>query len=197
MSFIINRSMVLLSTIALLSACGGGGSTKTSGVSSSAYDGTWKPSPVCEQEKYTNPEDGQVINSSTKASLVIKGSSATLDVTEYANSLDCTGANEVYKADIALTYGDDVPNASSVCSNTKKVDAKVTSMTVNGVKLTAEALAALLAADGVPALNSYGLLCTSPDGRRLYFGQNIGNLIGNSESTRPININDEKYLEKQ
>lgn len=193
MIFEINRSLALLSIVALLSACGGGSEDTTSNV----YDGAWKPSPICKSSTYTDPVTKEVINESTKASLVIKGASATYDITEYPNSLDCTGASEHIKIDSSLAYGAFVADASSVCSNTRKIDTAITSMTIKGVTLSAEALATFLADDDTPRSVSYGLICTSPDGTKLYFGDDGGNKPGNSDATRPIFIDSTSYLEKQ
>ena len=190
----VNRSLVLLSLPVLLSACGGGGSSKSSNIST--YDGVWSPSPMCSDDTSTDRATGVVTLGSSKTSIIITGATAKLSVIEYSASADCTGVNKDYQADIALTYGDDMPTASSICDNTKKVDSKIISMTLNGVDLSAEEIKTGLEEDKIPSLQEYGLMCTSSDGSRLYFGMREEGL-GETDDTIPTEIRSDIFLEKQ
>ena len=193
MSLKINRSLVLLSLSVFLSACGGGSSKSPN---TGIYDGVWSTSPTCKDESYTDIATDVVTQKSVKVSIVITGATAKLSAIEYLESVDCTGVKENYQADIALTYGDDVPTASSICSNTKKVDSKIILMTLDDVELSAEEIETGLENDEIPALQPYGLMCTSPDGSRLYLGHRESGL-GETNETRPIAIRSDIFLGKQ
>jgi len=198
MSFKVNKGLVLLSLVMLLSACGGGSSSGRG--SGAAFDGVWKNSPACESEVNIDPVTNEVDKSSMEASATIMGSTLTLNVTEYSATDDCTGNHDDFVTESTLTYGKDVPNAApaaSICSNTKEVDVAIKSAKVNGVALTDKQLAAAIASDDIPGLDHYGLICSSPDGFKLYFGDDEGGTkLGKTKQTRPTLIDASNFLVK-
>lgn len=188
---------ICMVSITLLSACGGGGTDFTRGAFST-FNGTWAQ--ACDGDITTNPFDSnQVVSQSSEAILTIAGISATLDVTEYLESENCsTGVNENFIVEINLLYGDEVPDAASVCSNTTEVDAVITSVTSNDVTLTGDQLTAALTSGSVPSLiNGFDLICSSSDSTLLYFGANDTIDSGTSEATRPTIIDDSFFLTRQ
>jgi len=191
------KQLSLTSSIAFLTACGGGGGGGSGDASSvSDYDGVWRPPIACEDDSYVL--GNETFLESSEGTITINGSTAILDVTEYSASSDCTGINDKYSSNITLDYGDDAPTASSVCSNAREIDVTINSFTVNGIEISGSELTNAIANDQVPSLDSFGLICTSDDGARLYGGDDEnGTKLGDSEATRPTQIDDTFYFVSQ
>lgn len=193
------KYFIYLFSITLLSACGGGGDSDfTGGTEVETFDGTWGNSPVCQDDSFTSPFSNEVTLESSEFTLIISGASAIVEGVNYTESSDCTGPSDSISTAMTLTYGDTVPTASSICSNTQEVDAIIDSVTVNGTTLTETQLSIAMANDTVPSLDSFGLLCTSGDLTMLFGGDDEGGTrLGDTEATRPVLIEEEGFLVRQ
>ena len=190
------QNLSLLSLIPILTACGGGGSD--SDVVTSAFEGTWSNETGCEVDSVTF--DGvTTIYGSYKDILTITGDSAVFDFYEYETN-NCSGESVNGKGTMNLTFGDTVDDASSICSNAQEVNAELVSIELEGTVYSGELLESFIEEnDGdTPSLASFGLLCTSDDGKRIYAGDTDDESnSGQTEETRPTTIDDEFYLVKQ
>lgn len=192
------RNTIYIAFATTLTACGGGSSDFTRGAEST-FNGDW--SQACDGDTVTNPFDNtQVISQSNEAILTISGNSATLDVTEYSESDNCTtGDTENFIVELTLVYGDGVPDAASICSNTIEIDTVINSATSNGIILIGDDLIDAVNAGIVPSLTAFDLICSNSDGTGtfLYFGNDDAAGSGTSDATRPEIIDDTFFLTRQ
>jgi len=178
MNTTVNKLLIGFALSSFLVSCGGGGSEE------SAYDGRWITSPQCEYDA-DNEEGVVVINE-------ITGNSLTSDIKNYVTS-DCSGS-PINKATLnySLSYGDDKPSASSICSNTREVDIELTSGTINSIDVPVTVLANKLDID----TETYDLICTNNN--KIYFGDNEDDATdGTTAEKRPTVLDDEFYFVKE
>lgn len=158
------------------------------------YDGDWSFSPSCKDETYVDA-NGRTVIGSTLSYLVVDGTSAGLAVYNYTRAADCTGINQKVIAELALDYGDEATNASSICK-AQELDIEPGRVTANGFPLSGDNVVSVVENNLLPILDLYGLICISEDGTRLYGGDFDDN-TGATETTRPSVIDDELYFTKQ
>lgn len=164
-----NQCSISVLLMTLIVGCGSSGSSSNN----SAFDGTWTDD--CLSFSDEESEDNL---------LTIDGEEATFSINEYSTG-DCTGevSNNVFLT-FSFTYGELLPSASSICSNTQEIDIVETSRTVNGIDEPTE------------EDESFNILCTSPDGAYLYDGD-FDSVDGQTPETRPNMINDDNFLTRQ
>ena len=175
MKILMNRMLIGIALSSLLVSCGGGSSDNES-----AYNGTWKELPECDYDASTGNGDTYTLD--------ISGNDFTVDSKRYSTS-DCSGTSTRERVlNYRVTYGADIPNASSICSNTREADFALTGGVLNGVVQTVDELKAR----GVDE-EAYDLICSSNN--RLYFGDTSEQATdGTTRERRPVLIDDEGFL---
>jgi len=170
-----NKFLLCIFLLISLVGCGGGDSSGDEDVFEEGeeevvfdeevtiYDGTWLGR--CNID---------VFGGSSDQLRFIDGENLTTITYEYSSN-DCTG--DV----IGLTYGEFVPTASSVCSNTQEIDFFEEAYFEDGVEQFDD------------FFDYYDLICISFDQSVLYFGDyDTGS--GESEATRPSFIDDDTFF---
>jgi len=172
-SQMINGLVIGLMSV-LLTACGGGAiSTHVSNERIAEYSGKWQSDCI------NNPNTGVALIDTT----YVSGTSYTTYIDEYATS-DCSDISQ-YTTLIEgyLSFGDDVPYASSYCDNAIEVDLTIDAINEDGTELTSQEIKDYF---DLPTNTLYDLMCTVNE--ELYTGD-FTFYNGKSYANRPVSIN--------
>ncbi len=180
--------VVLLFSIGLLSACGGGGgSDDFDGTTNARYDGEWSRGCIFDPD----------FNEGDIFTITIDGARATIDFASYPTS-DCSGnASDTGEIVYSLDFVGTQSPSTGVCAIDDEVNTEIISARANGISIPSSQLNAIVA-NGLDqgGLPKFILLCVNPDGDTLYaFDETSGD--GKTEATRPNKIDTTEFVGRQ
>jgi hypothetical protein len=137
------------------------------------YNGSWVTSPQC----IYNSQTGQGIRSFWD----FQNGNGVLNSNIYSTS-DCSGNYNSQQLAYNFSYGNTLPNVSSICANVVEVDLVLVSATRNGQPVAISQL------DSSIQTRQYNLLCA--DNNHLYFGdtRSDNHHNGSSLRNRPLSL---------
>lgn len=180
--------VLLLFSIGLLSACGGGGgSDDFDGTTNARYDGEWSRGCIFDPD----------FNEGDIFTITIDGARATIDFASYPTS-DCSGnASDTGEIVYSLDFVGTQSPSTGVCAIDDEVNTEIISARANGISIPSSQLNAIVA-NGLDqgGLPKFILLCVNPDGDTLYaFDETSGD--GKTEATRPNKIDTTEFVGRQ
>ena len=178
------KTTLIISTISLLTACGGGSSqTESTGTPNPKYNGEWGD--VCEYNAAFM--EARILN------VKIDDTTATIDFESYDNS-SCSG-NPINTGQIkyAIDFVGTQSPSTGVCPIDDKANAEITGYIANGISLTQAQIELIQTSSLNDGLPEYGLFCINEANDTLYF-PDLTSGDGTSDATRPTQIDDTESI---